>query len=193
MSVTDEIVDVAAKVARALEAAGVPYLLGGSVAAGLMGEPRATRDIDFAVRLARGQVDGLVRALGDDFSVDEDALLDAIARGRSANIFHLPTVMKVDLFVRGGHPFDLSEFSRRIAVEISPEAGSLYVASPEDNILRKLAWFRMGGEVSDQQWRDVLGMIRTAGPRLEAAYLDEWAVQLGVADLLARAREQAAK
>lgn len=78
MSMTDEIIVVATKVARALEAASVPYLIGGSVAAGLIGEPRATRDIDFAVRLAKRQIARLVEALGGEFSVDEDALSEAV-------------------------------------------------------------------------------------------------------------------
>lgn len=101
--------------------------------------------------------------------------------------------MKVDLFVRGSQPFDVSEFSRRVAIRISPEAGALFVASPEDNILRKLVWFRLGGEVSDQQWRDVLGMLRTSGPKLDRTYLSAWAGPLGVSDLLERAAAQAQK
>ncbi len=143
---------VAVLVARAFERAGVEYALGGSVATSIQGEPRSTNDIDFAVRLTERQIPGLVEALGADFDVDELALEEAIRRRRSANIFHSPTVTKIDLFIRGSEPFDESEFSRRVRVEMPAGGGSLFVASIEDNILRKLRWFRMGGEVSDRQW-----------------------------------------
>jgi hypothetical protein len=93
---------------------------------------------------------------------------------------------KVDLFIRGGEAFDLSEFSRRIRVEVQPPEG-LFLASTEDNLLRKLRWFRMGGETSDRQWRDVLGLVRVAGDSFDLAYLRQWATSLGVADLLERA------
>jgi len=36
------------------------------------------------------------------------------------------------------------------------------VKAPEDTILRKMLWFREGGEVSDRQWRDILGVLRGA-------------------------------
>ena len=66
----------------------------------------------------------------------------------------------------------------------------LFVATPEDNLLRKLWWFRMGGEVSDRQWRDILGIPRISAQRLDHAYLAQWAPRLAVADLLERALTQ---
>jgi hypothetical protein len=61
------------------------------------------------------------------------------------------------------------------------------VKSPEDTLLRKLAWYRLGGEVSERQWNDVLGVLRAQGARLDLAHLHAWGETLGVADLLARA------
>jgi hypothetical protein len=61
------------------------------------------------------------------------------------------------------------------------------VKSAEDTVLRKLQWFRDGGEVSDRQWNDVLGILLTQGSRLDEGHLREWAEALGVADLLDRA------
>ena len=69
----------------------------------------------------------------------------------------------------------------------------LYIHPPEDILLQKLRWYRIGGEVSDRQWRDVLGIIRVQGPRLDRAYLSESAPALGVADLLTRALNEAAQ
>jgi hypothetical protein len=99
-------------------------------------------------------------------------------------------VLKIDLFVRGTALFDRSEFARRVLVRVG-DRDSLYTATPEDSLLRKLVWFRDGGEVSDRQWRDVLGILRISGSGLDRAYLEHWADQLGVRDLLQQAFDQA--
>lgn len=180
--------EVALRVGRALEAAGVEYVLGGSLASSLHGDPRSTNDIDFAVRLVEPQVPALVAALGPDFEVDEPALREAIRTRRSHSLYFLPSVLKIDLFIRGGTPFDDSELSRRTPLSVGGSV--VFVATPEDTILRKLLWFRAGGEVSDRQWRDVLGIFRVCGPRLDRDYLRSWAGPLGIAGPLARAEAQ---
>ena len=185
-----EIEDVALRVARALESLKIRYLVGGSVASSLLGEPRATNDIDLLVELTEAQVPLLAAALGPDFSVDQEALLDAVRRKRSWNIFFLPLVTKVDLFIKRADAFDESELLRRQLVAIGPAGESLYVATAEDILIRKLAWFREGGESSTTQWRDVLGIIRISGPTLDLKYAEKWAVHLGVADLLAKALKE---
>jgi hypothetical protein len=182
--------EVALRVARALEAVGVEYTLGGSLASSLQGDPRSTNDVDFAVRLEERHVELLAATLGDDFDLDEQALREAIRSRGSYNIFFLPSVMKVDLFVRGGEPFDESELARRTEVTIR-DGRKLFVATPEDNLLRKLWWYRMGGEVSDRQWRDILGILRASAKALDREYAALWAPRLGVADLLERAIAQA--
>ncbi|HEU5217072.1 MAG TPA: hypothetical protein VFU23_00335 [Gemmatimonadales bacterium] len=119
------------------------------------------------------------------------ALREAVRRRRSANIFYLPAVTKVDLFVRGTEGFDRSEMERRLHYRPVVGAEAIAVATPEDNLLRKLAWFRSGGEVSDQQWRDILGLLRSGRSALDREYLERWAHTLGVLGLLQRALEQA--
>jgi hypothetical protein len=154
-----EIEDVALLVARALERLKLRYLVGGSVASSLLGEPRATNDIDFVVELPEDRVEALARELGGDFSVDEEALRDAARSRRSWNVFYLPLVTKVDFFMKRDDPFDESALSRRLFVPLAPDGSGLYVATPEDVILRKLAWYRAGGEASDSQIRDVRGVL----------------------------------
>jgi hypothetical protein len=182
--------DVALRVAAVLEDLGIEYALGGSLASSLQGEPRSTNDVDFAVRLEEHQVSPLVARLGPDFVVDEEGLRDAVRRRQSYQIYFLPFVLKIDLFMRGVSAFDRSEFARRVPVRVG-ERGRLYAASPEDNLLRKLLWFRDGGGVSDRQWRDVLGILRVSGAGLDRPYLQHWAMQLRVSDLLDEAFAQA--
>ena len=169
---------------------GIEYTLGGSLASSLQGEPRSTNDVDFAVNLAEDQVPRLVDRLGSDFVVDADARRAAVKAGRSYQIYFLPVVLKIDLFMRGTTAFDRMEFARRVRVPLDEQ--TLYAASPEDNLLRKLMWFRDGGEVSDRQWRDILGIIRVSGAALDRAYLSRWADQLGVKGFLDRALDQGA-
>jgi len=183
-------IDIALRVARALDAVGVAYFLGGSLASSLEGEPRATNDIDFVIELSEAQVDAFSRALGADFEVDEEALRRAAQARASDNVFFLPWATKIDLFIAGSAPFDRSELGRRRWVEVRPGAG-LYVKSAEDSVLRKLLWFQMGGQVSGNQWRDVVELLRVGAGALDAGYLDGWAPRLGVEGLLRRARDEA--
>jgi hypothetical protein len=185
-----DILEVAFSVARAFDQVGAPYFLGGSLASSLHGEPRSTNDIDFVADLRASQVARLAAALGADFSVDEDSLAEAVRRRASWNIYYLPLVTKIDLFVLGAGPFDQSEFSRRREIGVGAGGAALFVKSPEDTILRKLLWFVAGGEVSSTQWRDILGVLRVGAGSLDDAYLDEWASKLGVAAWLARARNE---
>jgi hypothetical protein len=60
------------------------------------------------------------------------------------------------------------------------------VASAEDVLLAKLEWYRRGGEVSERQWTDVVGIVRVGSGALDVDYLRLWAVPLGVKDLLER-------
>jgi hypothetical protein len=183
----DDVIDVALRVACALESVGAAYFVGGSLASSLHGEPRATNDIDFVIDVPLGKVGALAAALGEDFEVDVDMLRDAVMHGRSANAFYLPLALKIDFFGHAHGPYDDAEFLRRQAIPVR-QGRALVVKSAEDTILRKLLWFRDGGEVSDRQWRDILGVLRAQQGNLDEAYLQEWAKRLGVATLLDRAR-----
>lgn len=180
---------VALRVGGALEALGVPYTIGGSIAASFAGEPRSTVDVDFVVALTAAHVKSLVAELAGDFYVAEDALRRAVQSGGTANLIHHDTQLKVDLFVAGGTPLDAQQIARRQRIDM-PQ-GTLYVHPPEDILLQKLRWFRIGGEVSDRQWRDILGIIRTQGTRLDRDYLATNASTLSVDALLARALAEA--
>ncbi|MBN1605040.1 MAG: nucleotidyl transferase AbiEii/AbiGii toxin family protein [Polyangiaceae bacterium] len=182
-----DVIDVALRVAQAIESAGGSYFVGGSLASSLQGEPRTTNDIDIVLELPFGRISELVRSLGSDFEVDRDMLKDALLHGGSCNIFHLPTVMKIDLFAIGPTPYDEVEFARRRAVAVRPGGAMLVVKSPEDTVLRKLLWYRAGGGVSDRQWRDVLEVLRVSGDGLDRGYLGDWADRLGITALLTRA------
>lgn len=179
---------VAHRVAEALEACGVPYLVGGSLASAFCGEPRTTLDVDMVVAMSREQVEPLVAALGGDFHADAASIRRAVDERSSANIIFRPTSTKVDLFVAGGTPLDQEQLARRRRVRVAtgPER-FLYLYAAEDILLQKLRWYRLGGETSDRQWRDVQGIVRVSGDGLDRGLLRRGASILGVSDLLERA------
>jgi len=183
-----EALGVALRVVDVLEELGIGYHLGGSYASSLHGFPRQTQDIDVVVELEEGLASEFASRLEGDFYVDEITIGRAIRNKGSFNILHLNSGIKVDLFILADDAFDHQEFERHRLelIQAEPER-RVFVKSPEDIVLRKLHWFRLGGEVSDRQWTDILGVIRTQGDRLDAEYLEHWASHLGLTDLLERA------
>lgn len=175
----------------AFEQLGIPYYLGGSVVSSAYGVPRATLDVDIIADLRLEHVRPLVGLIQSKYYVDEDMIRDAIKHRASFNVLYLDFMFKVDVFILKSRQFDQEEQRRarlRVLVEgIQP----FYMASPEDIILHKLEWYRMGNEVSDRQWDDILGVLKTRGAELDVAYLQKWAAQLQVTDLLEKALSEA--
>lgn len=183
----ESVYDIALLLGRALEHAGIDYMLTGSLVSGLHGHPRTTNDIDLVVHLRRSAVPALVEALGPDFDVDAESLADAAEHKRSWNIFHVPTATRIDLFVLKDDEYAVEAFFRRVKWTIG-EGQTLHVMSAEDTVLQKLLWFRAGGEQSERQLRDVADVLRVQSGRLDERYLETWARKLGLEGLLARAR-----
>jgi hypothetical protein len=136
-------------------------------------------------------VAGAIEASGGQYFVGGSIASSLQGEPSTANAFHLPTVTKIDFFRRAHDDYDESEFGRRRAVLVREPDGALFIKAPEDTVLRKLLWYRAGGEVSDRQWRDVVAVLRVSAPDLDAGYLDRWAARLGLGELLARARRAA--
>jgi hypothetical protein len=172
---------------EALEELRVPYHIGGSVASSLYGLPRLTIDVDVIADLRLEHIRPLVIRLQTNYYIDEDMIRDAIRRRSSFNVIHLDTMLKVDVYIPKSRSFDQEEL-RRVQQEVLLEGTRPFnVASPEGTILNKLEWYRMGGEVSDRQWNDILGVLKVQGTHLDMAYLQRWAANLKVTDLLERA------
>lgn len=183
---------VVARIVQAFDAMGIQYVVGGSLASSIYGVPRATQDVDLVADLKPPDAANLEQLLSGEFYVDADMIRDAIVKRASFNVIHLATMFKADVFVMKRDAWSREEMSRARPEQLEGPDGTVTVrfASPEDTLLHKLVWFRLGNEISDRQWSDILGVLKIQGQLLDSAYLDHWAPLLDVTDLLARARNQ---
>ncbi len=184
-----DILEALGPLVKAFTKIGISYYICGSVASSAYGIARATLDIDVVSDIQTQQVHSLVKMLESDYYIDQEMILDAIKRRSSFNLIHLGTMLKVDIFISGDRPHDKSALQRKRkdTLDEAHEADEFYLASPEDVILKKLEWFRMGGESSERQWHDVVWIMKVQGDLLDKKYLRHWALELKIIDLLEKA------
>ena len=178
-------------VADVLEKLDVGYVVRGSLASSAYGMVRTTMDADLIADLQQEHVLMLVELLKGAFYIDDEMIRSAIMHCSSFNVIHLESMFKVDIFIPKQRLFDRNQLSRRQETQLGEEQFSLFILSPEDSVLAKLEWYRLGGEVSDQQWRDILGVLIIQQDQLDQQYLQQMANQLDTADLLERALQEA--
>ncbi|HYT91393.1 MAG TPA: hypothetical protein VEL76_21955 [Gemmataceae bacterium] len=186
-------VEILREVLGALTKLGIPYALGGSMASSIHGIARYTQDADVTVEPFSGKEAQLVALFGSDYYVSLPAVRQAVRDRSSFNILQTRAGFKIDVFVRKDTPFEEAALARRVQFSLPEQAGPpIDLLTAEDVILFKLHWYRLGNESSSQQWVDVLGVLKVQAGRLDEAHLDRFAAELGVGDLLARARKEAA-
>jgi hypothetical protein len=167
-------------IANFFESEGIPYRVVGSMATIAYGEIRLTRDIDVLAAITPAVIPRICAAFAmPDFYVSEAAVRDALKRRSQFNIIHLSSGIKVDVIVPADEPFSRSEMSRGDKL-ITPGAYAAWFASPEDTILSKLVYYKMGE--SEKHLRDIAGVLRVQGERIDRAYIEHWAAQLEVVD-----------
>ena len=188
---TSEALEVLREVVAILRAMGIVHAVGGSFASSLHGTPRQTQDADLTAAPFPGREEEFVRHFGKAYYVDVESVKAAVRNRSGFNLINQHAGFKVDIFIQKDRPFERMSLARRVTKALSDAPNdNVEVLTAEDIILHKLEWFRLGGEISDRQWSDILGVMRVQGDQLDQEYLNYWANQLGVADLLREAREQ---
>lgn len=176
---------VLARIVAALDAAGVPYMIAGSLASTHYALPRSTFDIDIVIKPDRASLTSFVEGLApDSYYVDMSTALEAFRLQRQFNVIDMATGWKVDLIIRRDRPFSVEEFRRRVSSEMF--GVSIYVATAEDTVVAKLEWARIGGG-SERQLRDVREIVDARGDMLDRAYVIRWVDALGLRDEWTRA------
>ena len=163
-----------------LDQFNIPYMITGSFASNIHSVPRATFDADVVIEVAPKSLKKFLDSLAGEFYVSPEAAEEALKTRRMFNIIHLETGFKVDLIIKKDRAFSQNEFSRREKVTYMDQ--ERWFATAEDMILAKLEWSRMGE--SEKQFKDALNVAKVQGKNLDRSYLQKWAQELGVHELL---------
>jgi len=185
-------IDAAERLIRVLDALGIAYALGGSLASSIYGMRRFTQDADITVKPFLPVADKFFDMVKDEFHISEEAIQEALRSHGSFNLIHFETSFKIDLFVQGPSEFEQQLLIRSRRVKLTDTASrEVCVVSPEDIVLLKLRWFRDTGGTSERQWGDVMGVLGVQGDALDYEYLTGRARKLGLDELLDRATAEA--
>ena len=182
----NEIIVALEPVIKAFDELGILYYISGSIASSAYGNARATLDVDLVLNLMPQHIQPFIDKLQDKYYIDKEMIVDALRTQSSFNIFHLDTMLKIDIFILKDKPYSRKAFERKIKDKLEDDQDTIgiYLCSPEDIILNKLEWYKLGGEVSERQWLDILGVIKVQSDNLDKEYLKNWAAQLSVYNLL---------
>lgn len=163
------------RITTALDMHGVPYMLTGSLASSMYGIPRATNDVDIVIAPTREQLVSVVQLFQRiGLSAEIESALAAYRERTQFNVIDFGRGLKADLIVRKQREFSIAEFDRRQTHEV--EGMRLTLATPEDVLLAKLEWARIGG--SAQQISDAAGILKMQRDQMDFAYVQKWVDEL---------------
>lgn len=175
-----------------LDRHSIMYAVGGSMASSAYGAVRFTEDADITVEPFDEKAEEFFQYVKADYYISKEAMLQALEQRSSFNVIHLESAFKIDVFVRKDSPYEKQLFSRRRLLKLGNAIDKPFsVVSPEDIVLLKLQWYDSGGQISERQWDDVLGILRIQTKKLDSEYLSKWAGILQVKDLLENAISEA--
>lgn len=188
-----DILEALTPVTNAFEELSIPYFIGGSIASSIYGIARATMDVDIVAKIQDQHITSLKELLHEQYYIDEDMISEAIRMKSSFNLLHLDTMIKIDVFVFREESYQkmVLQRKRKDSLGEEQEGGEFYFTSAEDIILNKLQWYKTGGKVSEQQWLDIIGVLKVQKASLDKEYLTKWAKQLDLMILLEEAFKNA--
>lgn len=185
MNGLDDLTGAIVSVTGTLDAHGVPYFVTGSLASSMHAAFRATNDIDIVADFGVVDLHVLMRAFDAEFFADPEQAVASVGLGQSFNLIHRTSYLKVDFFPAVS-AFNRAALDRAESIMLGTNGPAIRVATREDILLAKLWWYRLGDESSEQQRRDIRGIVTLNRDLLDHAYLVRWAAELGVHDLLDR-------
>jgi hypothetical protein len=173
--------DLQRHVVAALEPLGMRYVITGSVASTFYGELRFTNDIVTVAELRAEHVAAFHASFPDeDFYLSLDAMREAVSRCSQFKIIHPESGLKIDAMIPTETEFDRARLDRRKRVQTG-RSSDAYLTTPEDLILKKMDFYREGG--SKKHRRDIAGILRVSGERVDRAYISPWAQKLDLLEI----------
>ncbi|MSR56598.1 MAG: hypothetical protein EXS05_02860 [Planctomycetaceae bacterium] len=173
--------DLLTLLSHKLDELGISYLVTGSMATIAYGEPRFTNDIDVVISLRPEDVTRFCEAFPmPEFYVSQEAVKDAVRERRQFNIIHPASGLKVDGIIPKDDDFERSRQQRGVRLPVVESVEAMF-ASAEDVIIRKMQYFQAGG--SDKHLRDIAGVLKIQGDRIDRRYIVEWSDRLAVRDV----------
>ncbi|MBX3039191.1 MAG: hypothetical protein KF789_00615 [Bdellovibrionaceae bacterium] len=171
------ILEVLKDVVTRFDEAGIEYFLVGSLATMYYGRPRFTQDVDLVVRIKARQVPEFLKAFPIDeyYCPPKEVIQDEVGRKGRFNLFNQSSGVKIDVVIDKETDFYASEFSRRQQVEMVPGT-HIFIASPEDLILKKLDYFREGQ--SEKHLSDIRDILMNV--QVDDTYLEMWVERMGL-------------
>jgi hypothetical protein len=164
-----------------LERLNIPYMVVGSAASSIYGEPRMTQDLDVVIDATLAQLDRLCDAFPpDQFYVSKEAAHSALEARTQFNIIHPDSGNKIDIMITGQEEWAKTQFSRRRKIGLQPAVEAV-AASPEDVIIAKMLYYAEGG--SEKHLRDITGVLKVSGTELDRAYLQKWVDTLDLGEV----------
>jgi hypothetical protein len=169
------------------------WYLGGSIASSLHGMQQMAQDIDLVVNLHSQNLPSLLPLLKQYYIFDEDALQEAVSQRTACSLIHRNTLMKVDLIMARQSAFETALYPRIASYSLDERSPSLPLASAVEMILVKLHRYsqdllsRTDGMRDDAEWNDIVGMLKIQEPPFERDFLEEWARNLKITEMLRQA------
>lgn len=177
------------KVVELLDRNGIDYMVTGSVASSLHGEPRSSHDIDLIIAIRNSDVKLLTEVFAfPDYYLEEDSVREAIVTKSMFNLIEAKEGDKIDFWILTTDPFDQLRFARKRSEDVF--GIKVKISSPEDIILAKLQWAMKSGG-SEKQFIDALRVFEIQYKNLDFVYLDRWAENLGIISLWERLKKKA--
>lgn len=178
--------EVLKDVVSKMDQLNINYFLVGSLASMYYSRPRFTNDIDLVVQIGAGQIKDFAKAFDfpEYYCPPYEVIQDEVMRRGSFNLINQDSGIKIDIVLNKTSEISKSELARRQKVEITP-GFETYIATPEDIILKKLEFYKMG--TSEKHLSDIREIISFTD--LDREYLSFWTQKLSLVEEWKKARE----
>jgi hypothetical protein len=181
---TTDLLDAILPLSAIFEVLQIPYYIQGTIANSLYGMQRATFEVDFFANLCLEHMNDLQQQLKPFYAIDTQIMRDAVYLRTYFEIVHIESLIKINVLLSQDLDFEKQTYNRSKQHRLLENNSSVYVASPEDIVLTQLRKYRVEGESADDQWNEILGVLKVQGISLDFTYLEQWAEKLTIADLL---------